>query len=321
MIPQVVSIDDLPCSKKKQSITMSQQLARRASAWKCPACSAATQHSRTLASSAIHSQQIGPESPKYIDLPRPFQEQHIPHIKKKGFLPVSRDIFEKRRGGVGKVTSKYLAAATQQAQKPLGSTNEEQAAFNDWRTRMAVSRKENLREGLKALQQRRIETNEYLARRGAEKHIERQALLEMKEREDERLTGPTIHSVMKAVPGSSNLPDPDRAERVADMVARVQAKEARRVDQRQDALHTLYMNAKNFIITEPQLDQHIEKVFGTTEQPIFTSIWVKEKGPPPTTTSRLNRGKKGVDSERNAEIMVTRIGKIAEALTGGKGIV
>lgn len=185
---------------------------------------------------------------------------------------------------------------------------------------MAASRKENFREGLKALQQRRIQTDEYVARRGAEKHIERQALLEMREREDERLTGPTIHSVMQTVSRSSTLPDPDRAQRVADMVARLQDKEARRADQRQDALHTLYMNAKNFIVTEPQLDQHIERVFGTTEQPIFTSIWVKEKGPPPTT-SRMNRGKKGVDSERNAEIMVTRIGKIAETLTGGKGIV
>lgn len=298
----------------------------QATAWKCPSCAGALRQARSFASSSISKQQIGPESPKYIDLPQPYQAQRISYPKKKGFLPVPRDIFSKHKGGINKVTEEYLAAATKQAQRPLGSSNEEQAAFNDWRTRMAVSRKQNLRTGLQALQDRRKASDEHLRRQAEKKHIERQALLSMKEREDEQLTGPTISSLMQSGIRGSVLPDPARAQRVAEMAARVRDKEAQRADQRLEALHTLYVNAKDFIVSEAQLDQHIDEVFGTVDRPAGfgprgSSIWAR--GPPSTIQSKLNRASKsrvpaGQEMDSDAQITVTRIGKIAEALTGGK---
>jgi hypothetical protein len=125
-----------------------------------------------------------------------------------------------------------------------------------------------------------------------------------------------------------NVPDPNREERIAAAAERTAAKAKILEEKRQDALHTLYMHARNFITTEAQLDEAIEKIF--VEQPwenipgkeTSKSIWDAE-GPPPsvqTMMNEMNRVQKSVILKNKAPIIITgkRMLKIAEELTGGK---
>jgi len=125
-----------------------------------------------------------------------------------------------------------------------------------------------------------------------------------------------------------NLPDPNREARLAAASERVAAKAKMLEEQRQNALHTLYMHARNFITTEAQLDAAIEKVF--VERPWAhvpgkekaVSIWDAE-GTPPTVQdllSDVNKTQRSAMLFHRGPAVATgkRMLKIAEELTGGK---
>jgi len=125
-----------------------------------------------------------------------------------------------------------------------------------------------------------------------------------------------------------NVADPDREKRVAEMAERVAARAKMLEERRKDALHTLYMHARNFITTEEQLDATIEKVF--VERPWShvpgkehaVSIWDAE-GAPQTVQdmlSEVNKTQKSALLFHGGPAVVTgkRMLKIAEELTGGK---
>lgn len=156
---------------------------------------------------------------------------------------------------------------------------------------------------------------------------ERNRALEAPEREDERLTNPSV--LHNAKPTKHQiLPDPDREARLAQKRANVAAMEAMRQDDRRDLIHTLYVNAGNFITTGKQLDSAIDRVFDnqdqfTTDQRPGLNVW--NLGSPETVQQLLGkankdpRGQKAVDSaEGNTLITEKRMRRIAEELTGGK---
>lgn len=128
----------------------------------------------------------------------------------------------------------------------------------------------------------------------------------------------------------SGLPDPNREARQAGMRARVEEKEARRVADRQDALHTLYMHARTFITNETQLDAAIDKAFGTPQQPVEfgyhgMSVWntgPSEKGPFQGVHDKLDQANRArgtfADKQGFADLTNERLKRIAEELTGGK---
>lgn len=87
----------------------------------------------------------------------------------------------------------------------------------------------------------------------------REKRLNAPQREDERLTSPTLTASLNKL--SLGLSDPDRANRVAEKAARFKVKEELKKEERRNALHTLYMNAREFITTEKQLVEEIDKVF------------------------------------------------------------
>ena len=138
---------------------------------------------------------------------------------------------------------------------------------------------------------------------------------------DERLTNPTITAATKAL--QTTLPDPNRAQRVADSAARVLAIEKEKAEARRDALHTLYMNARTFITTEAQLDAKVEEIF--VKDPhgkrMSSNIW--DINVPPTVQSMLSSVG---DTNKNAILYgsgpaattLKRMKRIAEELTGGK---
>ncbi|RDL31095.1 Uncharacterized protein BP5553_09884 [Venustampulla echinocandica] len=260
---------------------------------------------------------IGPESPKFIEIPASVQPQVRSKPVIKGVLPRPRDLFPKRAGN--KTSAEYFGATI-----PTPTAQSEPA--NDyvaWKREMAEMRRKNLREGLVALRARKTRQDQRVAHRSLTKSREREARLHAPQREDERLTSPTITEAMRTLQVGP-VPDPYRKVRVAKKAARVAANEAAREDARKNALHTLYMNARSFITTEEQLDAKIEEIFvkfpfqGSSSN----NIW-DAKGPPPTVRnmlSTINHSQKRVIDYHSGPAVITgeRIKKIAEELTGGK---
>lgn len=293
-------------------------------------CLARSQQSQCLKSavrsftSSSQCQAIGPESPKFIEIPRPPQRFAKKHIDIKGTLPPPRNLFPRRAGD--KTSAEYLAHATPEptaAHQVSSMPNEIQA----WKRRMAASRRDNLRDGLTKLHERKVITEKKIAKTSAFKQESRRRRVEAPQRESDRLTSPTITAAM-SIFQHGNLPDPDRESRIAASVAKVAARSKALEETRRDALHTLYMHARSFITTEQQLDAEIEKVF--TDKPFAhvhgrensTNIWDAE-GAPMTVQDMLSEvshtQKKAVEYYQTpAKMTGKRMVTIAEQLTGGK---
>ena len=193
---------------------------------------------------------------------------------------------------------------------------------------MADMRRRNLKEGLETLRDRRVRVDAHLTQRGKRRQEEREVLVHQPEREDERLTNPSVDPVLQAIL-DGGLQDPTRAERLAQMKANVARKELTRKEEREDALHTLYMQARDFITTEAQLNQAVDDAFGTPGNPKTfgthsdrSSMWVH--GPPATVQDMLNKANgvssRGAMSTASSFSLVARdrVKRMAEKLTGGK---
>ncbi|KAI5254101.1 hypothetical protein E4T42_02609 [Aureobasidium subglaciale] len=292
------------------------RLPQAAGLYKCPSCSA---RSFSLSSRQLA---LGPESPRYMDIPQPPQQTLPDKTRLKGILPVPRDVF-----------------AGQDPKEPLNldkATKEpaHQPSHNDprslWKERMAASRRKNLKEGLHALQYRRVKSDDYRATRAAARQQEREARLHRPEREDDRLTAPSVDNNLLALLKRGPLQDPDRDARLADMRQREASKQAARQEDRRDALHSLYVNAREFIVNDAQLATAIDKAFGTVDQPRgfgsnSASIW--DVGPPSTIVDMLNSATgKGIRGgalsqssvNRDQALTAARVRRIAAELTGGQ---
>ena len=226
----------------------------------------------------------------------------------------------------------YLAQSIQEPTKARSAVASSDEPRLVWKERMAESRRKNLREGLQALKERRVKTDAYLAQKGRRRQEEREAMLHRPERQDERLTNPTVDVELLQLLKTAAVPDAGREARLAEMSQRVAQKDAARKEDRADALHHLYVNARTFIINETQLNQAIDSEFGTSEQPrIFDStrenvpsVWAY--GKPDTVQDMLNRasgrgGRGALGSSnrgRSSSLTKERITRIADELTGGR---
>ena len=189
---------------------------------------------------------------------------------------------------------------------------------------MAATRRANLRAGILELHKRKLQQDAIVAGSSRVKQLERTRRLHAPKREDERLTEPTITAAMKELQ-TGPVPDPGREERIRAKAEKVQIIEEEKAEQRKDALHTLYMNARDFITTEEQLDKEIETIFVPhpfVDKPGLTNIW-DAYGAPPTVQDMLstvnNTQKTAIEFHRGpAHITGKRMKKIAEELTGGK---
>jgi hypothetical protein len=188
---------------------------------------------------------------------------------------------------------------------------------------MAASRRTNLREGLVELYKRKRVQEGSIAVRSKARREEREKRVHAPQREDERLTNPTITEANRILQ-SGPVPDPNRAARVAEKAARVQAKAVAREEQRRNALHTLYTQARSFITTEEQLDAEVEKIFVELPHEGHQSdnIWDAKPSPPTVQDmlSTINNTQKLAVAYHAGPAAVTgeRMKKIAEELTGGK---
>lgn len=148
------------------------------------------------------------------------------------------------------------------------------------------------------------------------------ALANAPEREDERLTKPSLTPEVRA------LLEPYKPQgRTHQEFAKAQQNYAHHVAEqsarRKEALHNLYLHARSFILTEQQLNDAVEKTFGSDEDPIVwgalhdQTVW--GLGPPATVEKMMRKETDyAAQFSQTETLMQSRLRRIAEVLTSGK---
>ena len=273
---------------------------------------------------------IPPEAPNYVDVPQSHQPDLFIPKRLKGVLPVPREIFPPRQPD--KPSETYIANATRDKSARNIVPSSKMSALENYRSRMAMTRKKHLREGLLELHSRKETMTHQVATRSEQRKKERERLISQVGREDERLTNVSVTKDMR--PQSSiQLCRADAEARIASKKANLERRAAEKEEERRDALHTLYMNARSFITNEDQLVAEIERAFPEGKNPDWTSdrsrgenIW--NLGAPHTIADLLDAssqrvrkewGKAGLTSAAEKhKIDQERMKRIAEELSGGK---
>ncbi|KAI1414169.1 hypothetical protein F5Y13DRAFT_159945 [Hypoxylon sp. FL1857] len=281
-------------------------------------------------SAAKSHQQIPPESPLFINVPNPPQDQSIEALRElkpvKGHLPIPRRVFKQRDGHL-KPQDEWL---TRSAPQPTSEKSQQppRSDVQAWKRKMADSRRENMREGVRALYARKQLFDKRRLERQTVKLAANRAAALAPEREDERLTRASVNSgtLQTAV-----LPDPERMERALESRQRTEFLAAQKSEARRDAIQELYMKARSFIVSEKDLETEVDRLFAPDywkKQGISASgfdvhnVWDLD-GRPPTVADMLNDVSRTSSSVlKNLESEKTRTLKrqkeVAEELTGGK---
>ncbi|KAI0976906.1 hypothetical protein F4678DRAFT_128705 [Xylaria arbuscula] len=280
--------------------------------------------------SSVQSQQIPPESPLFINVPNPPQDQSIEakrELKRaRGFVPVPRRIFA-HRDSHEKPTDDWLGRS---APTPSNARSQAEPAseLQAWKRKMAASRRENIKSGVRDLwaRKQRLDAKRLAAR--TQKLAENKAAAMAPEREDERLTRGSINAGTLQI---AVQPDPDRFERGLAAAARTAAIQADKSEARRDAIQALYMNARSFIVSEDQLedavnaqfaDDHFEKLGQSGAGYRIQNIWDAENAPLSVANMlrELQRSNDTLLADLTSEKTRTdrRQKRVAEELTGGK---
>ncbi|KAI0595536.1 hypothetical protein F4775DRAFT_568735 [Biscogniauxia sp. FL1348] len=321
----------------------------------CPSSSSSSSpaprlFSRTPAASST-ANQIPPESPLFINVPTPPQGQAIEARRElkpvKGYLPVPRTIFPKRDGHL-KPRGWWLARATPEPtsprrlrllsrDKPLedqklhdeeGRPRRLESEYQAYKRRMATLRREHLRSGVRDLWARKRRSDTRRTKRQAALLASHREAMLAPEREDERLTRPTVPAALLQ---TAVALDPDRFNRALESRARSEAIAERKSEARRDAIQELYMNARGFIVDESELESRVNDLFhpdywrkmGVTAggMPI-SNIW-DLLGKPRSVQQMLtdvarsnNELLKIVETESTRTVKRQKL--VAEELTGGK---
>ncbi|KAI1400220.1 hypothetical protein F4819DRAFT_462019 [Hypoxylon fuscum] len=289
--------------------------------------------SRALFSStASHPspQQIPPESPLFINVPNPPQDQSIEARRElkpiKGHLPVPRQVFKQKDGHL-KPRDDWLARSAPPPSSER-SQNPPRSDVQSWKRKMAASRRDNMREGVRALYARKQLFDKKRLEKQSTLLAENRAAATAPEREDDRLTRASINS---GTFQTSVLPDPERFSRATDSLAQTTALQSQKSEVRRDAIQELYMKARTFIVSEAELEAEVERVFapdywrkmgasaGGYE---MHNIWDAD-GRPQTVADMLDDlSRTSSTAVKNLESEKTRTAKrqkeVAEELTGGK---
>lgn len=269
-------------------------------------------------------QALGPESPNYIEVPKPVQPTAVIPPRIKGILPKPRDVF-KTRSTIPKESEEFIKASTRDPVKPsLPGPYSRDAEIRLYKQRLAESRKKAFREGVKELHARKV-TTEAQEKASLDKlFAERRAAAMAPPREVDVLTQTSLDKNIRAFL-ADELPSTSRSKISKARREAFRRKMSKHAAVREARIHELYTKAREFIVTEEQLDEAIEKAFGTEENPVGwtekgeaspnaagKSPWV---GPIPEGVSDLLHKLKGGEGVGLAK---ERMKKVAEELTGGK---
>ncbi|KAF1970938.1 hypothetical protein BU23DRAFT_556446 [Bimuria novae-zelandiae CBS 107.79] len=269
---------------------------------------------------------LGPESPNYVEVPKPLQPTFPRKPLVKGHLPVPRDVF-KTRSDIPKESDQFLAQSTREPKKPAqpGPWSKD-AEYRLYKQRLADARKKALREGVKELHARKVETDQAFTAQIQASNAERRRLALAPPRQVDVLTQTSVSKGVRDFLGG-RLPETPRVVFAAQRRKAYEKRLARQEAVRRSRLHDLYTNAREFIVNEEQLDEAIEKAFGTEEMPVRfhpggavsptgTGVSAWEGGPPEGVAEKLQSLMGGEGT--GVGLAKERIKKVAEALTGGK---
>lgn len=202
---------------------------------------------------------VPPESPRFIEIEKAKTPHPAPRPYVKGTLPKPKNLFPSRTAP-HKGTPEYIDAATPDPKsRPRPAHDAETRAFQKWKRDMAATRKAYLREGLSTLKERQEEKHEKMMTRLKERQAIRDEALNRAEREDVRLTLPSVLSALRLEQGE--LKDPNREKRFEKSVKTTLRKRELKKQERKDQVLELYTKAKDFILTEAQLDKAIQDAF------------------------------------------------------------
>lgn len=282
-------------------------------------------------SQPARSSSIPPESPSFIRLPDPPQSSEVKRSRVRGFLPVPRKIFP-RADGDRKLRPDYiertLPTSMTRKQPPRSGTsppNETQQL----KAEMTQNRRENLRQSLQMLWERREKDDKMHRAMTSRKLAEKKQARAAPEREDNRLTRTTV---LNSILDTKVILDPDRFRRADRSRSRTAAREKLKKEARRDALMNLYISSSKFIVDESGLEAHIDEIFRENyfkpnnssihDHGPRNNIW-DVAGKPPSITSML-RMSMGISNkpmhlnETEHHRSGLRQETIAEDLTGGK---
>jgi len=297
---------------------------------KCRADIAVQRATRAFTTTATQCA-IPPEAPNFLDIPQSHQPDFITPRRQKGILPVPRELFPPQQPD--KPSEDYIARATRDKDAKNVVPESKMSDLEKYRNRMGDTRKKYLREGLLELHRRKQTYTHRVAVRSDQKKMERERLISQPKRIDEQLTSATIPQSMRPMK-SMQIPPGDTEAILEKKKANLERHRAEKAEERRDALHTLYMNARNFITTEEQLNAEIEKAFPAGgKNPEWQSdvgsgenLW--NIGAPPTIGDLLEAGSQRVrkdwtkagleNSAQKYRIDQERMKRIAEELSGGK---
>ncbi|KAG5950365.1 hypothetical protein E4U58_001684 [Claviceps cyperi] len=197
----------------------------------------------------LGSLRVSPESPSYVRLPTPPQSDEARPTRIRGHLPVPREVFPRREGDA-KIQASYIEKTA-----PRSTQVRENNNVQRWKAALADSRRSNLKDGLDALWDRRLEKDNYRARRKTQQHNKAGVQVV---REDDRLTRSTI---LKALMDTKVHPDPERFSQAKKSRSKILALDSAKREARRDAIMELYTSASKFIVYENELKAEIDKVF------------------------------------------------------------
>jgi hypothetical protein len=238
----------------------------------------------------------------------------------KGILPVPRKLF---KDGT-KASEDYLLKTTPPPTTKKTTFDGPEADRLAWRSRMADSRRKNLKQGVRELLERKEVSDriQQIHNRNREERHER--LSNKPEREDVRLTSPSLHNSVRRI-----LEGPITYQTVThekpNQYLKIQDKKSA---ERKDQLHTLYTHARSFIVTEEAMNEALDKAFGTDDNPVTwngggNSIW--SAGEPASMKDMLDKDKALNTRHRNdlgeanvESVAQKRMRRIAEEFTGGR---
>lgn len=267
---------------------------------------------------------LGPESPNYIEVPKPLQPTFPLQPEVKGHLPIPRDVF-KTRSKIAKESDQFIANTTKDPKKlAQPGPYSKDAEYRLYKQRLADARKSAFREGVKELHERKATTEASRTAFIQRSNTERRELAMAPRRNVDILTETTVSQGVRDYL-ENKLHQTPRVE-VAKTRRKAYQKRMEKQDQvRRSRLHDLYINAREFIVSEEQLDSAIEKAFGTNENPIRwdtrgeispigTGVSPWEGGPPEGVAERMAKLKGG----EGVGLAKERVKQVAEQLTGGK---
>ncbi|KAH7406334.1 hypothetical protein DE146DRAFT_651367 [Phaeosphaeria sp. MPI-PUGE-AT-0046c] len=270
---------------------------------------------------------LGPQSPNYIDVPKPLQPTYPQDPPVKGHLPIPRDIF-KTRNHNAKHSAQFLDSSTPAPASPKRpGPYSKDAAYQLYKQRLAERRRVNLRSGVAELHDRKLATDAAFEAKLAASYADKRARAFAPPLETDLLTANSLHKGVRDYLAST-LPPSSKTATIPKRRVAYQKRVARQEAVRANRLHDLYVNAREFMVEEAQLDEAIEKVFGTEEEPIGWGIdgsaglrsegkeglspW---HGPMPEGVGDMLQKLKGGEGVGLAK---ERVRKVAEELTGGK---